>query len=480
MSSFGGLNIAASGLAAARAALEVTGQNVANANTVGYTRQRVDQAALTQATLATYATQNGVGDGVSVIGISRMNDAVVDAQVRSTAATSAYWSTTSSAISTVETSLNEPSTNGLGETMTNFFNAWQTMANNPGDAATANTLISSGQQLASTLASGYQTAANAWSDARSAAVSTVATVNDTAATIANLNNTIRSLSASGSTGVNALLDQRDVAITKLAGLTGATTRTNGDGTVDVIVGGNALVSGTTARPITLTGGATFPPSTATGLTWGAGGPPVSLDGGELAARVATLAPANGGTGGVFAEAAQTYDTLTTTIAGAVNAIHEQGVAAGSGATTAQGLDFFAITDAQHPASSLTVVPTGVSGIAAADPAKGSLDNTIADRIAQIATATTVATPSNPSAPAPGVLWTNYVSQVGAQSASATARSTSATTAATAATTAQTSASGVDLDQETSNLVLYQHAYQASARVISTIDTVLDTLINMGA
>ena len=77
-------------------------------------------------------------------------------------------------------------------------------------------------------------------------------------------------------------------------------------------------------------------------------------------------------------------------------------------------------------------------------------------------------------------WAAYVSRVGSQSATAAARADIAGTAATAATTAQTSASGVDLDEETSNLIVYQHAYQASARVISTINDILDTLINMGA
>ena len=474
MSTFGGLSIAASGLSAARAALEVTGQNVANANTEGYTRQRVNQSPLAQTALATYFTQNSNGDGVTVTGVSRVNDAVVDARVNSTASASSYWNQTSTAVSSVETSLNEPTTSGLASQMSTFFADWQTMANNVGTtsaAGAANALIQQGQLVASTISSGYSAAAQGWSDAQSAARSTVATINDTASNIADLNTSIRSLTASGG-NVNALLDQRDAAVTKLAGLTGATTRSNADGTIDVVVGGNSLVSGVTSRAVALSGAADFSQISATPvkLAWADTGAAVSLDGGEMAARIATLqsADASGsGTGGVFAEAAKAYNDAATALASQVNAVH----ATGTTSTGAAGGKFFDFTSATGaPATNLVVVPTSISGIAAADGTKGNYDNTVADRIAQIGSSST----------SPNAAWATYVSRIGSQSATATARSNTATTSATAATTAQTSVGGVDLDEETSNLVIYQHAYQAAAQVISTINTVLDTLIRMGA
>lgn len=482
MSTFGGLSIAASGLNAARAALEVTGQNVANANTAGYTRQRVDQVTLAPTTPAIFSTASSFGDGVSVTGVSRVNDSVVDARVRSTAGASAYWSTTSDAVSSVETALNEPSTSGLSQVMTDFFNAWGAMANasTTGTAAASagSTLIAKGQLVAASVASGYQAASDGWTGARSATASAVTTINDTAAKVADLNKTIRQLTAGGGTA-NSLLDARDAAVTTLSALTGATTRSNKDGTIDVIVGGNALVSGPTSRTVALSGTTDFSAagSAPVKLTWADTGSAVSLDGGSIAARIATLAGANsGGTGGVYAEAAQTYNTLATNIADAVNYLHKQGTT--SAGTT--GVSFFSYSTTSPAATTLAVIPTDVTGIAAADATKGNSDTTIADRISLIGSATTVSTSSTTTVAAPNSAWTNYVSKVGSQSATASARSDSATTAATAATTARISTSGVDLDEETSNLVIYQHAYQASARVISTINDVLDTLINMGA
>jgi flagellar hook-associated protein 1 FlgK len=476
MSTFGGLSIASSGLSAARAALEVTGQNVANANTTGYTRQRVDQSPLAQTALATYFAQNSTGDGVTVTGVSRVNDTTVDARVNSTASSASYWSTTASAASTVETATGEPGTTGLSSTLNSFWDAWQTMANNVGTdsaSASANALIAQGSLVASTISGGYTAAVDSWSAAQKAAAATVTTINDTAAKIADLNTSIRSLSASGG-NVNSLLDQRDQAVTTLATLTGATVRGNADNTIDVVVGGNTLVSGVTARKVQLTGATDFSAvsSNPVKLQFAGTTTAVSLDGGEMAARIATLQPADpggSGTGGVFAEAAKAYNDIAKTVADQVNAISETGTTStGTASTTAAPLDFFSYSATSPAALTLKVVPTSVAGIATADGTKGNYDNSIADKIAQLGTGST----------SPNVSWSTYVSRIGSQSATATARSNTADTAASAATTAQTSVGGVDLDEETSNLVIYQHAYQASARVISTIDDVLDTLINM--
>ncbi|MBE7190831.1 flagellar hook-associated protein FlgK [Jatrophihabitans endophyticus] len=426
MSTFGGLNIASSGLNAAQMALEVTGQNVANASTAGYVRRTVSQSENVSQQVS-FTSPTDSGQGVTVTGISRMNDAMADAQANSTAATSSYWSTSSGAISTVETSLNEPSTSGLGEAMTTFFSAWQAMANSTGTtssssaASAATALISAGTAVASTISSGYQAVANAWSSTRSSAAIDVTTVNSTAQTVAGLNQSILSLSSSGS-DVTGLEDQRDAAVATLASLTGATTRTNANGTVDVLLGGSSLVSGTTARSLTLAGatdisGASSAPVT---LSWSTGGS-VSLSSGQLGAEVASLAGANNGTGGVYAEAAQTYDTVAKNLADAVNYLHEQGTTA----TGAAGGAFFSYSSTAPAATTLAVVPTDANGIAAADGTKGALDNTIADQIAQLAGATTVSTSATTTVAAPASTWTSYVSQVGSQSASAAARSTAA-------------------------------------------------------
>ena len=470
MSTFGLLNTAYSGLSAARAALETTGQNVANVNTAGYTRQRVEQQSIGGVGNSALFT-NGVnlGQGVQVTGISRLNDSLVDARVRDTASTAGYWTAASSALSTVETGLGEPGDTGLSTSLDAFWGAWQTMHNTVGTSGAdgaASTLISAAQTLSSRLASGYTAASQGWSDGRSAAQSSVTSINDTAQQIASLNKQILGVKATGG-NANELLDTRSTAIGSLAALTGATTRQNANGTVDVILGGSTMVSGTDVRAVRLTGA----PSLASASTAPVQlefadrpGAAVQVEGGTLAAQLTTLAPASGGTGGVYAETADAYNQVATQLATQVNAEHVKG----QSSTGATKLEFFSLGSGTGPAAlRLTVVPTGVAGIATASAGKGANDASNADTISGI----------GDRAGSPDSVWSSFVTRVGSQSKAAATQSAIADSSATTAVKAQNSQSGVDLDEETANLVVFQHAYQGAARVLTAVDEMLDTLIN---
>ena len=121
MSTFSGLNTAYTGLVAAKAGLDVVGQNLVNANTQGYTRQRVSTSGV-PALNATGLFTGGVrpGQGVSVDGIQRLDDAAIDARVRSTTALSGYTNARADALASLEASLNEPGTNGLSAQLQRF------------------------------------------------------------------------------------------------------------------------------------------------------------------------------------------------------------------------------------------------------------------------------------------------------------------------------------------------------------------------
>jgi flagellar hook-associated protein 1 FlgK len=263
------------------------------------------------------------------------------------------------------------------------------------------------------------------------------------------------------------MDRRDAALTTLSRLTGATARPDADGTVDVVVDGNPLVQGGSSRRLAVAGATTISDAAAdpVRIVW-ADRPtvPATPDGGELAARVATLAGPNAdGTGGTYAEAAKAYDTLATTIATAVNAVHRTG-STPSGTT---GVDFFSVGTTAPAALGLGVVPTSVAGIAAGNAAKGPADGSVADAIAQL----------GQGAGAPDAAWSAFVSRTAVATNALNAQATVAEQSSSAALTAQTSQSGVDLDEETSNLVVFQHAYQGAARVLTAVDEMLDTLIN---
>lgn len=464
VSTFGSLATAYSGLAAARAGIDVTGQNIANAGTAGYTRQRVTQNSIP-------ATQTGfmrgtaalAGQGVSVDGIARLASLTLDVGVRVAAGSSAYADARATALSALETGLHEPGKDGLSAKLDAFWSSWSELASHPDDPGAASAVLGAAGTVAAALASGSKAVDAQWSSVRGTVAGQVTQLNDAAKQVADLNGRIRTALASGGTA-NELLDQRDQLTEQIATLAGGTTRTNADGTVDVLLGGNPLVQGTDARAVALGGGERLADGAAVTLTWTSGSAgAVSLSGGSIGGALAVLAPANGnGTGGALAQAAASYDAVATQLATTVNAVHATGTTP-AGTT---GTAFFALAAGVPAAQGLSVIPTDGSGLATRNAA-GQLDDSFADALSRLGTGPGAA----------DTTWATFVAGVGTASRSAATESTLTGLALTNARTQQQSSAGVDLDEENVNLLSYQHAYQGAARVLTAVDEMLDTIIN---
>ena len=467
MSTFSGLNTAYTGLVAARQGLDVVGQNIANANTVGYTRQRVTTSAIgSLGQVGPLASGNQVGGGVTVDSIARLGNGYLDARVRSSAGIAGYSAVRANVMGGIESSLREPGKNGLSAQLQEFWASWQGLSNNTGVPASAGIVLEQAGVLVSQIARGYDEIDAQWSNVRSELGGMADQLNSAAAQVANLNVTIRSTLAAGGS-VNELLDQRSSLTTTMSALTGATVSERPDGTIDVLIAGNAIVSGDMVRPVTVTGahrmdGAAGAPVR---LEWAhRPGSAVALTGGEIAGAVSMLAPSDATkTGGSLAEAAQSYNDLATAVAAQVNAVHRTG-ATRAGDT---GLDFFSISATGPAARGLSVVPTDVGGIAASAPGAGGLDGSIADAISQIGT----------SASSPDKIWTGFVTRTGVVARTELQQAALAELAAASASNAQLANASVDLDEENVSLVMFQSAYQGAARVMTAVDEMLDTLIN---
>jgi len=467
MSTFSGLGTALSSLIAQRQALEVSGQNIANTNTVGYTRQRASISSLPAASVSSmFSTNNGPGQGTRVTGIERLGDLFIDARVRSQTAGSAYLSATASAYTTLEQGVGEPSTTGLSTQLSNLWAGFQDVANTPNKDSARAVLLENANAVVDRIATLYNAADTQWTQARTTTVSLVDQVNTIAANVANLNTNILAITNSGGSA-NELMDQRDQLVTQLSGLVGATARVRDNGTVDVLVAGNALVTGKTTNALAVTGPTQFSGATAgqsVGVEWASRpGVAVGLDGGRVAGLLSVLAPPSGGAGGMLTEAAASYDALATKLATSVNALH----ATASTVSGTLGGNFFAI-DTTKPASlGLSVAITDPANIAVADPTKGALDGSVADTIAALGSATD----------GPDATWSSVVVQLGVRTASATSRSTVAEASRASAASQQLAQTSVDVDEESTNMLAYQRAYEGSARVLTAIDQMLDTLIN---
>ncbi|WP_186321879.1 flagellar hook-associated protein FlgK [Curtobacterium pusillum] len=464
VSTFGSLATAYSGLAAARAGIDVTGQNIANAGTAGYTRQRVSQSSIPAAqTGFVRGTAALAGQGVSVDGIARLASLTLDAGVRVASGSSAYADARAAALSALENGLNEPGDDGLASKLDAFWSSWSELSTHPDDPGAASAVIGAAKTVASALASGSKAIDAQWSTVRGTVDGQVQQLNSAASQVADLNGRIRTALASGG-NANELLDQRDQLTEQIASLAGGTVRQNSDGTVDVLIGGNAIVQGTDARSVALGGGQRLADGAAVTLTWTSGtAGAVSLSGGSIGGNLSLLAPVTAnGTGGALAEASASYDQVATKLATAVNAVH----ATGTTPTGATGSPFFSLAAGVPAAQGLGVVPTDGSGLATRNAA-GELDDSFADALSRLGTASDGADRS----------WATFVAGVGTASRSASSESTLTGLALTNARTQQQSSAGVDLDEENVNLLSYQHAYQGAARVLTAVDEMLDTIIN---
>ena len=463
MSTFSGISTALSSLIAQRQALEVSGQNIANANTVGYTRQRADLTSVEALSAPSlFSTGNGVGNGTRVSGMTRMGDPFLDARLRATTSSSSFQTAQASALSRLESTITEPADTGVSAALQRFWAGWQDVANSPDKTAARKVLLGDAQALVSQVSGGYRAVETQWSQMRTEAETLVTKVNTAAEAIADLNEQIRSITVTGGSA-NELIDQRSVLVTELSGLVGASARERADGTLDVMVAGNALVRGVNAQQIrvdgatTMAGGIGEPPKPAADpvrLAWENSTAPLTLEGGEIASHIANLAP-----GGVLSGAVDTWNALAAKIAGKVNDIHQPAPPAGT--------PFFALAGGTPNALGLSVAITDPADIRAGDPANGGHDGSVADAISQLGT-----DPDGPDS-----LWRDFAVGLGVQTQAATQRATVLEAARSTAENLQLSQASVDLDEESVNMLAYQRAYEGAARVLTAIDEMLDQLIN---
>ncbi|MEQ4520879.1 flagellar hook-associated protein FlgK [Pseudarthrobacter sp. B907] len=462
MSTFGALNTAYRGLTAAQQGMNVAGQNIANAATEGYTRQRVQQSAL--AAPAQGLNGSGrpeAGQGVSVDAITRLGSSVLDASVRSASAQAGYAGVRSSALQGIEGILQEPGDNGISASLQGFWSAWQGAARQPAEDGPKGLLLNAANSLTDKISSAYQTLQGQWSSVRAQAADAVTAVNAAASQVAAYNATIRSTLAAGGSA-NELIDARAKLTDTISRLAGGTVREQADGTVDVHIGGNALVMGTSVRGLQLSGSQTADTlGSAVQLLWTDPAGVASSDGGEIAGALSVLAPAAGGNGGAIAEAAEKYNGFASKLAEIVNTVHRSGET-GAGATN---VDFFTI--GAGPTALGIKAPAGTAGIALKAPSQGALDTSIADKISQLGT----------GADSPDKLWSGIVTGIGVESRGAQQREALTSAAQASAVTGRASQASVSLDEENVNLLTNQHAYQAAARVMTAVDEALDVLIN---
>jgi flagellar hook-associated protein 1 len=248
MTGFSGINVALQTLLSQQAALEITQNNVANANTAGYHRQQaVLKAGYPTRSMAftnTSGVQN-IGTGVYVSSIKRYESSLIDTQYRRQVAENTKYSTMTELLSEVETNLSDTSVDGLSSRIDAFFAGWQTVATDPDLAANRADLLETAKSLVETFHNRMASLIKIQTDQNTAITQRVDDINAIAKQLGELNAEI-GRSQTETTQPNALLDERDRLLDELTQFTGVTVHVQDNNEVLVSIGGHALVSGAKA------------------------------------------------------------------------------------------------------------------------------------------------------------------------------------------------------------------------------------------
>ncbi|KAA1417720.1 flagellar hook-associated protein FlgK [Nocardioides humilatus] len=452
---FSSVNTALTALRYQRVALDVAGNNIANAATKGYVRRSLVGESMEASHVALWSRYDGYGDGVGVASVNRMVDPLLDRRVRREEAGLSYLQTTSTALQHVDNGIGEPGPNGVAAALSAYRGAWHDLTLNPGGDAARQQVLSRAATLADAIHTQVNNVAGEEADQRLRLVNVVGEINTAAAELADLNREILAADVNGS-DTSTLRDQRDALALQLAQQAGAVTTVRSDGMFDVTVGGVDLVSGRQAGTLAIATGVT--------PTGDADGNPITFQI-DLGGPTAVPTPLGGEIGGMhhlLSDTLPTYraglDQVVRDFADTVNAQH----AAGYDLAGNAGGAFFAY-DPADPAATLSVAITDGDLVAAASVAGGTLDGGNADLLGTAGTA--------------DADYQRLVNSFGSQ-VDAVDRQRANQAALTASIQASwEQQAGVNLDEETVNLVSAQHAYEAAARLMTAVDEMLDTLIN---
>ena len=467
---YGILSTASRSLLTQQKAIDVTGQNIANVNTPGYSRQRV----VMQPNTPIAFEPGQMGTGVKAAAIERIYDRYIGGQISRETMRLGQWEAAESALKRIELVFDETSGVGLEQSMNEFWSAWQDLVNNPSGYAERSVLAAKGQTLTLNFNMLSGNLQQIQEDYDTTIRGTVDEINGLASQIADLNHKISQVEVAGQNS-NDYRDQRDLLLNELAGMIDLTTFENDAGQVTVLVGGGRpLVQSPYAWQL----GTQTNASGHQDVVWleRQGGPTViteAINGGKLKGWLDVRDD-------YAVDYADQLDTLAQTIVTRVNELHRAGYGLASDPVSGvpvTGQDFFVATGTT--AASMAIDPgilSDVNRIAAATTAAGvpgGNRNAVA-----IATLPSQATMSSGQASF-NEFFNALIGRVGSDVRKASANQDHEASMVAQLENYRESVAGVSLDEEMINLVKYQHAYEAAARVITTVDEMLDTVLNMG-
>ncbi len=523
-----GLEIGKRAISAQQTALTVTGHNIANANTNGYTRQVASLETVLPfctPTLQTGSKAGQIGTGVSIGSIQRIRQEFLDNQYRNENKAAGYWQSVAESISKLEVIVNEPSNFGLRAVMDQFWAAWQDLVNNPENDSVRTVVAERGATLADTFNHIHRQLVELREDVNSIIKTKVDDINTMAEQLQDLNKQILSIKLSGQEP-NDLLDRRDLLLDELSRLIDIKVYDDQNGMIAVQLGGRTLVQG--VNYITLD--TEQDESGMHMIIWSDTGAKAHIEGGELKGhldiRGKSLLDADQSSDyrGLVPEFIDKLNELAEAIVRETNEVHRKGynlILEENSGEEGSGSIFFAeeselpvgVNWAQYikVAEAILKNPKGIA--AAASPTWGAPDGEpdgepvpinfgdsrnalkIAQLKHQLILGGTKAsehvgggdgegdeTGDGEATAAKGTMtmddfWRSLTSTLGVQGQQAYRMVENQENLIGELDYKRQSISGVSLDEEMTNMIRYQHAYNAAARFINAIDEQLELVVN---
>ena len=455
------LGLAQIALQANQAALNVTANNVANGNTVGYTREIVNFQSQDSISINGSTWGDGVTTGDGAVSV---RDRILERRVQQQTQVQAQSSAAASALSAVQSvfqlsaTKSSASATALGTAIDAFYNAFTTLAANPSDTATRQSVLNAATVLTSAFNAASTQLASNTSSLNGEVASTVGQVNSLTASIATLNQQISAASPNGDAGV--LEDQRQAAIAQLSQLIGLD---------QISTQQNGITLATNSGVVLVSAGQSYALATSqiAGVTHVLAGPDAvdvtaTISGGSLGGIVQAR--------GQLAAFGSELDNLAYAVGSQVNTQNAAGL---NGNGVAGAAIFTLPASAAGAAGAIALTGSDPASIAAASVGEGKTGNGNAVALAGLASGVAVNGQTASS------FYASFLAQLGGAVSSATSDADVQQSALTQLTTLRDATSGVSLNQEAANLTQYQRSYQAAAKVFSIVDQLLADALNLG-
>lgn len=488
-STFATLNLANRALTSQQIGLDITGHNIANANTDGFTRQAAEMLASTPFTIngTTRPQQPGqLGTGVDVSNIKRFRDGFLDLQYRAEQQIVGQWESTRDAIDRLQQLVNEPSRESLAASLSKFWNDWSALANAPESRTARKGLLEDAVTLTTQINQMQNSLQRQQEQLDRQVQLRVDDINNLTTRIARLNDQVIRIVGAGDQP-NDLRDQRDQLLDQLSKIVNISYTETSSGAVSVSIGGRTAVTNNQSFRLAthVLPSEGFADQTRLGVFWAV--PPTSFTNSadvRSGPDVADLQNPVNVTGGqlrgdlnardviIQTQAIDQLNRVAKTIIDQVNDVHR----AGYGLNNSTGQDFFIGTTAADMAVN-PAVASNLDAIAAAGAPDAPGDGSNALAIHDLQRMAFNIDPGTVTQTTIEDFYAGVIANIGILGQQAKGMAENEALLSGHLAQQRQSLGGVSLDEETTNLIRYQHAYNAAARVVTVVDEMLDRIIN---